>query len=115
MRRLFQLAGYLECVRAVLGGEAMQITSAYRNRAVNTKVGGVANSDHPLGYAADFKHSTLSAKECCRRIVAAKLPFDQLILERGDSLVHISFNPRMRRQNLRQPGGPGTPISTFVF
>lgn len=35
-------------------GKAVTINSAYRNAAYNKKVGGVSNSQHVLGYAADI-------------------------------------------------------------
>lgn len=103
-------AAGMETVRRLLGNKPINVTSAYRNRKVNLAVGGVAFGDHPLGWAVDFRHSSLSAKTCCKMIEASPLVFDQLILERHDSLVHISFNPRQRLQVLRQPGGPGTPF-----
>lgn len=104
-----RLAAYgMENVRRLLGNFPIIVTSGYRNPTVNRAVGGVSNSDHALGYAVDFKHTKLDAKTCCRAIVDSPIVFDQLILERNDSLVHISFNPRARRQVLRQPGGPGT-------
>jgi zinc D-Ala-D-Ala carboxypeptidase len=37
------------------------------------------------------------------------LKFDQLIYEKS-RCVHISFDPRLRRQVLRQPGGPGSTV-----
>jgi zinc D-Ala-D-Ala carboxypeptidase len=104
-------AAGLETVRRLLGDAPIIITSGYRCRRVNKAVGGVDVSDHTLGYAADFRHSILTAKECCERIVESCLAFDQLILERRDTLVHLSFNPRLRREVLRQWGGPGSAFS----
>lgn len=100
----------MEQVRAILGNVPIIVTSGYRNRKVNAAVGGVSNSDHALGYACDFHCKTISAREICQRLAASYLVFDQLILERMDKVVHISFNPRLRRDVLRQPGGPGTQI-----
>lgn len=108
VRALHVTASNMETVRRLLGDKPIRITSGYRNRLVNAAVGGVSISDHTLGYAVDFKHSFLSAKECAERIAESCIAFDQLILERRDSLLHISFNPRLRREILRQPGGPGT-------
>lgn len=111
---LKETARQLEKVRAILGGHPIIVTSCYRNERVNRAVGGVATSDHRKGYAVDFKHSKFTAKQCCEAIYEAKetglITFDQLILERKATLVHISFNPRFRAQVLRQPGGPGSKV-----
>lgn len=104
-------ASNMETVRRLLGNNPIIVTSGYRNSKVNAKVGGVSNSDHALGYAVDFKHSILSAKECAEKIAESCIAFDQLILERRDTIIHISFTPRLRRNVLRQFGGPGTPFS----
>lgn len=100
----------MEQVRSICGNIPLYITSGYRNPAVNRAVGGVSNSDHALGYACDFRASKMQALDICKRIRDSFLIFDQLILERGASIVHISFNPRLRRQVLRQPAGAGTQI-----
>ena len=107
-------AGF-EKIRAALGGEAIKITSGYRNPAVNAKVGGTKTSAHPMGFAGDFRHKSLTPLECARRIRDSDLEFDQCILETGRGVVHVSFDPRKgkggpRRQVGEQKGGPGTPI-----
>lgn len=112
MIALHILAYGMENVRRILGNKPIRVNSGYRNRKVNIAVGGVSNSDHALGYACDFQPvSGSTAKECCEKIIASGLVFDQLILERNDRIIHISFNPRLRSQVLRQPGGPGTAFS----
>jgi zinc D-Ala-D-Ala carboxypeptidase len=98
----------MEIVRHILGDEPIKATSGYRNPVVNKAVGGVSNSDHALGYACDFRHGRLSSYDAAKLIVASPLVFDQLILERNNTLIHLSFNPRLRMQVLRQPGGPGS-------
>lgn len=110
LRNLYVAAYGMECIRAMLGGLPIHVSSAYRNRQVNSAVGGVPTSDHPLGFAVDWKHSRMNARDCCRVISESDLLYHQLILERSDSLIHISFNPKFERQNMRQPGGPGTRI-----
>lgn len=100
----------MEQVRALLGHAPISITSGYRNKAVNNAVGGVAISDHTLGWAVDFRHSQMTAYKAAKMICDSFLMFDQLILERNNTLIHLSFNPRFRRQILRQPGGPGSLI-----
>lgn len=44
-------------------GKAVTINSAYRNAAYNKKVGGVSNSQHVLGYAADIAVKGVTPKE----------------------------------------------------
>lgn len=110
MPALLLTAFGFEQVRHILGDVPITFTSVYRNPLVNKHVGGVKNSDHALGYAGDFKPRNMSAKAAAIRLRDSSLVFDQLILERNDSLIHLSFNPRLRMQVLRQPGGPGTPF-----
>ena len=113
LQNLRRLAGLMEGVRALFG-VTIQIASAYRNPQVNAAVGGVPNSAHALGHAADFHVAGMDDLDAAKRIRDSDLAFDQLIHEKG-RCVHISFNPRqgetppgMRRQVLRQPGPPGS-------
>jgi zinc D-Ala-D-Ala carboxypeptidase len=107
---LYVTAFGMEQVRSIVGNRPCLVSSGYRCPRVNRLVGGVPDSDHALGYATDFRVSGLSALEAGKLIVNSSLEFDQLILERNASLLHISFHPRLRRQVLRQPGGPGSQI-----
>lgn len=102
-------AACMEQVRSILGERAIIVTSAYRNPTVNKAVGGVPTSAHAMGWAVDFHHATLTDLQAARVLAASGLKFDQVIYERG-RCVHISFDPRMRRQVLSQPGGPGSPV-----
>lgn len=99
------LAMGLERVRALLGA-AMHIDSGYRCPALNRAVGGVANSAHLDGYAADFTCATFGAPFAIAKAIAASdIAFDQCIQE--GTWVHISFDPRMRRDCLTASFGPG--------
>lgn len=94
-------------------GCAIAISSGYRNPDVNAAVGGVSNSDHALGYAADITAASLTAKELAQMIANDKVlmaDVDQLILETSRAVVHVSVNPRNRRQIMTQKHGPGTPF-----
>lgn len=103
---LVELARALQSVRAFLG-RPVYVTSAFRNRRVNTAVGGVATSAHALGYAADFKVEGLTLMQAANEIVSGRragnlpLKWDQLILEPG-RCVHLSVDPRARGQVLTQ-------------
>lgn len=103
-------ASGLQRARAILGNRAIVITSGYRNPRVNALVGGVANSDHAQGWAADFHVAGLTPLAAGRLLAASDLKFDQLIYEKSRGILHLSFAPRMRRQVLTQRGGPGTPV-----
>jgi putative chitinase len=102
-------AAGMEKVREICGGRPITIHSGYRNPAVNRAVGGVTNSDHALGLAADFTVAGLTPIAAARLIRDSRLVFDQLILESGRGVVHIGFNPRARRDVRTQKGAPGTP------
>jgi putative chitinase len=108
LENLRKLANRMEDVRALFG-KVIEITSAYRNPQVNAAVGGVPNSAHALGLAADFHVHGLQDLEAAKRIRDSALTFDQLIYEKN-RCVHFSVDPQMRRQVLRQPGGPGSPV-----
>ena len=102
------LAEHMEKVRALFG-RVIEITSAYRNPQVNALVGGVKNSAHALGLAADFHVDGYDDLEAAKRIRDSGLKFDQLIYEKN-RCVHLSVDPRMRQQVRRQPGGPGSAV-----
>lgn len=103
-------------------GRAIVLTNAYRNSEVNRLVGGVPASAHTLGYAIDSRAAGLSAFDYAAHVQAAMRrggplqdKIDQLILESGRGIVHISFDPRARGQVLTQKGGPGTPCQAGLI
>jgi len=110
LRNLHALACGMEQIRAILGHKPITITSGYRNPRVNAAVGGVPHSAHALGYAADFAVKGLTSLRVAERLMTSDLAFDQLIHEPSRKIVHISFDPRMRREVKTQEGGPGSPV-----
>lgn len=88
-----------------LFGKPVNVSSWYRNRMVNTKVGGAKNSAHLTGWAVDFKVQGMQDLEVALRIVASDIKYDQVILE--PNWIHISFAPTMRMQalTLKERGG----------
>ena len=96
----------LEQIRELLGNRPIHVTSGFRCTEVNTRVGGAPDSAHLYGYAADFICPAFGSplKICAAIANATTITFDQLINEgaKGKSLgwVHISVDPRMRRQIL---------------
>ena len=102
---LKRLAEFLETVKTTLGGKAVMISSAYRSKAVNDAVGSRDTSQHRLGLACDFKVPGMVPDAVVRSIIAANLPFDQVIREFSDPVAgggwtHISIADKPRRQAL---------------
>lgn len=86
---LKRLAALLELVRAVMGDNPVIVNSAFRSKAVNDAVGSKDSSQHRLGCAADIRVLGMTPDKVVRAIIAAKLPFDQIIRE-FDAWTHIS-------------------------
>jgi len=114
-----RVAPGLEEVRSICGDRPIAVTSAYRNKKINKLVGGTEKSAHPMGLAADIRVSGLSSWKTARLIADAmadkRIRIDQLILESGRSVVHVSFDPRFRMMRGHQPGGPKTKIDWNYF
>lgn len=102
----------MEKVRSALGNRPIKVTSGYRNPKVNKAVGGVPTSAHAKAYAVDFHVPGLTLDQIMAAISHkfSGVLFDQLIKETSRNVVHISFDPRLRRQVLEQAKGPGTPV-----
>jgi hypothetical protein len=83
------LAGLLEQVKSVLGGVPIMVNSAFRSKQVNDAVGSKDTSQHRLGCAADIRVPAMTPDQVVKAVIAAKLPFDQLIRE-FDRWTHIS-------------------------
>lgn len=107
---LLMLACKLEEVRTLLGNEPIHIISAYRSESVNRAAGGVANSSHLYGLAADFVVPSFgSVFEVCKAIEASSIAFDQLIYEQGNTeWVHLGIGEKMCRQVLSWRIGKGS-------
>ena len=99
LANLKRLAEFLETVKTTLGGKPVMINSAFRSKAVNNAVGSKDTSQHRQGLAADFRVPGMAPDAVVRAIIAAKLPFDQIIRE-YDSWTHISISDKPRRQAL---------------
>lgn len=86
---LIRLAGLLEDVKLVLGSKPVMINSAFRSKQVNDAVGSKDSSQHRIGCAADIRIPQMTPDEVVRAIIAADLPYDQIIRE-FDRWTHIS-------------------------
>jgi putative chitinase len=86
---LQRLAEFLEVVKTVLGGKPIMVNSAFRSKAVNDAVGSKDTSQHRIGCAADLRIPGMTPDQVVRAIIAAQLPFDQIIRE-FDAWTHVS-------------------------
>jgi len=86
---LVRLAELLEQVKVAIGGKAVMVNSAFRSAKVNASVGSKDTSQHRLGCAADIRVPGVTPDQVVKAVIAAKLPFDQLIRE-FDRWTHIS-------------------------
>tara|TARA_R110000822_G_scaffold51486_2_gene133806 strand:+ start:25 stop:453 length:429 start_codon:yes stop_codon:yes gene_type:complete len=105
LANLQRLAEFLETVKTTLGGKPVMINSAFRSKAVNDAVGSKDTSQHRQGLACDFKVPGMIPDAVVRAIIAANLPFDQIIREFSDPVsgggwTHISIADKPRRQAL---------------
>ena len=84
-------------------GRAITVSSGYRCKEVNQAVGGVSNSQHTTGCAADITVGSRSAnRELARLIVSLNLPWCQLINENDYAWVHISIENDPKTSPKRQ-------------
>ena len=95
MINLVYLAAYvLEPLRVAMG-RPIRISSGYRCEKLNTAVGGVRNSQHLKGQAADISiEGDIAFGKRIFDYIKSHLQFDQLIWEHdknGTYWVHVSF------------------------
>ena len=94
-------------------GKAIRVSSGFRCPALNRAVGGVVNSQHLRGEAADLDTGSIAEnRKLAQMIVKNRLPFDQLIDEANYAWVHVSYKRSgdNRGQILRMRGGKYTII-----
>ncbi|NJM99421.1 MAG: peptidase M15 [Phormidesmis sp. RL_2_1] len=109
----------LQPARDALG--PIRISSGFRSEELNIAVGGVSNSDHRLGFAADVIPINVGTKKLAEWVVENCPEFDQVILEFGTldnpNWIHLSAAPRNRKQVLRATREDGRvayrPIALF--
>jgi len=86
---LKRVAELLEQVKSALDGKPIMVNSAFRCKQVNDAVGSKDTSQHRVGCAADIRVPGMTPDEVVQAIMAAGLPYDQLIRE-FDRWTHIS-------------------------
>ena len=90
----------LEPLREHLG-QPVVITSGFRSKRLNEVVGGVKNSQHLTGEAADLKvEGEKQAREWIRWMMD-NLEFDQLILEKKDKKVWVHVSLKRNRMQVK--------------
>ena len=83
---------------------AIIVTSGYRSPDLNRAIGGAVNSQHMKGEAADITVFDRKDNRRLFEIIRDRLPFDQLIWEKGDATgpdwVHVSFRSNNNRKQI---------------
>ena len=94
----------LEPLRQRFG--VIRITSGYRCDKLNRAVGGVKNSQHRLGEAADIHISDIEVGRKMFRYIKENLEFDQLLFERirenGVCWLHVSYKKTHQQETYQQ-------------
>lgn len=94
VNHFYELLPLLNEIRYKWGGP-VRITSGYRCKLLNRMVGGVENSDHTLGYAADIQPVSGEFEwfvELIKSIFKNRKDFNQIIIESNGRTrwVHVS-------------------------
>lgn len=74
-----------------LYGAPVYISSGYRCEKLNKAVGGVANSQHLTGQAADINQGSYTENRRIFTYLEEYGDFDQLLWENGGQWVHVSY------------------------
>ena len=97
------LADNLQVLRDFLG-EPIRINSAYRSEAHNKAIGGVKNSQHVLGKAADIKVKDIETKDLY--LIIESLIIDGQMTDGGlglyDTFVHYDIRGSKARWDYRK-------------
>ena len=101
----------LEPIREQVGGPIL-VHDGYRSPEVNAAVGGVPDSQHAHGEAADISATPMTLRALFDLIRTSRVPYDQVILEETPTggCVHVSCahwtEPTPRRQALIRSAPP---------
>jgi zinc D-Ala-D-Ala carboxypeptidase len=117
LARLENLCVYLEKIRGAFG--PMRVTSGYRCPALNVAIGGVVDSAHTFGCAADIfpLDPLVSVGRMVMWIAASSLDYDQVIDEGTNTgswchfgMLRPGFEPLPRREALVMRNGVYAPF-----
>ncbi|MEO6001261.1 MAG: D-Ala-D-Ala carboxypeptidase family metallohydrolase [Chitinophagaceae bacterium] len=91
----------LEKLRELNGGYPLIINSGYRCTRLNKAVGGVSDSQHLQGQAADIDFGSITAnKQFFDKVKKSTIKFDQLLNEYNYSWVHVSMKKEGNRREV---------------
>ena len=96
--RMYQLAGFAERIREIIG-KPLIISSGFRCMKLNNAVGGSLTSQHLYAEAIDIRVNGKSCKEVFQMIAGSDLKYDQLILEKAGNAqwVHVSIGSKKEK------------------
>lgn len=96
--RMYQLAGFAERVREIVGRPIL-ITSGFRCVKLNNAVGGSLTSQHLYAEALDIRANGKTASELFQILARSDLKYDQLILEKVGNAqwVHVSIGSKKEK------------------
>ena len=81
-------------------GKPIRVNSGYRCPKLNKAVGGVSNSQHMKGEAADLNAGSVSLNKQLFELIRTRYEYDQLIDEANYAWVHVSYVRKNRKQVL---------------
>lgn len=86
-------------------GAPITVTSGYRSPELNKRVGGVENSQHMRGEAADITTGMIGSNKALFDLIRTmqtdgEIEFDQLIDEKNYSWIHISLKTSGNRNEI---------------
>jgi hypothetical protein len=91
----------LEPLRTLLG-KPIKVDSGFRCAELNTAVGGVKDSQHSRGEAADIQVKGMTPEEVTLKLMALELPFDEAISEHdlteNTHWTHVSYTTRRKNR-----------------
>jgi zinc D-Ala-D-Ala carboxypeptidase len=76
----------------------IHISSGFRSKILNERIGGSKNSQHTKGEALDIDQGNRKDNMEIFEFIKNNLPFDQLINEFGYDWVHVSYNTDGRQR-----------------
>lgn len=101
VEHLKELAAFLDQLREDWGS-GIRVSSGFRNEKLNSAVGGVPQSVHKIGYAADIVPVNGKIKEFCEFVEkwSKNKLFDQIIIEKKNNTkwVHVGLFDNSHRQ-----------------
>lgn len=87
----------LDQLRRLLG-RPLVVSSWYRNRKVNRKVGGSDSSAHSTGLAVDILLKKGAQYKEFQKVVKSTMKYDQLIYYPKKGHLHIGFRKNMKKE-----------------